>query len=105
MQVCVENQYLFENSNFARTDIALAVAEGMYNCCGGEDTLQETCNAKPWDTMRGDTGLKAVVTVGMVGDECKGAPGAGDYLSDAEFAYKTGKFFWDVFGPLITGNP
>lgn len=105
VQVCVENQYLFENAHFARTDIALAVAEGMYHCCGGKDNLQQTCNVKPWDTMKGDTGLKAIVTVGKSGDPCKGAPTSADYLSDAQFVYKTGKFFWDIFGPLITGNP
>jgi hypothetical protein len=105
VQVCIENQYLFENAHFARTDMALAVAQGMYNCCGGKDNLQATCNVKPWTTMYGDTGLKAWVTIGQAGDECKGAPDTSDYLSDGEFAYKTGKFFWDVFGPLITGAP
>jgi hypothetical protein len=105
VQVCVQNQYLFENAHFARTDMALAVAEGMYNCCGGKDNLQATCNVKPWTTMRGDTGLKAIVTVGKSGDPCKGAPDTSDYLSDAQFALKTGKFFWDLFSPLITGHP
>ncbi|KAF2449013.1 hypothetical protein P171DRAFT_482048 [Karstenula rhodostoma CBS 690.94] len=59
----------------------------------------------PWDTMKGDTGLKAIVTVGKAGDPCKGATDVSDYLSTAEFAFKTGKFFWDVFSPLITGHP
>ena len=105
VQVCVENQYLFENAHYARTDIALAVAQGMYNCCGGQDNLQATCNVKPWDTMKGDTGLKAIVTVGKAGDECKSAPTSSDYLSDGEFVYKTGKFFWDIFGPILKGAP
>ncbi|KAJ2973636.1 hypothetical protein NQ176_g6493 [Zarea fungicola] len=105
VQVCVQNQYLFDNAHYARSDIALIVAQAMYNCCGGRDNLKETCNVKPWVTVKGDTGLKAIATVGKAGDPCKGAPGAADYLSDAQFVYKTGKFFWDIFAPLITGRP
>lgn len=101
VQVCVQNQYLFENAHYARTDIALIVAEAMYNCCGGKDNLVAACNAKPWATMQGDTGLKAIATVGQAGDECKGAPTATDYLSAGEFVGKTGKIFWDIFGELI----
>jgi hypothetical protein len=105
VQVCVQNQYLFDNSHYSRSDIALVVAQGMYNCCGGEAHLQQTCNAKPWVTIKGDTGLKAIATVGKTGDECKGAPDARDYLEAGEIAAKTGKFFWDIFMPLITGHP
>lgn len=105
VQICIQNNYLFENAHYARTDIVLVVAEAMYNCRGGQADLTDTCNAKPWDTITGDTGLKAIATVGAAGDECKGAPTIADYLSDGEFVYKTGKLFWGVFGPLITGNP
>ncbi|KAJ2969787.1 hypothetical protein NQ176_g8489 [Zarea fungicola] len=105
VQVCVQNNYLFENARYARTDIALIVAQAMYNCCGGQANLQATCNAKPWATITGDTGLQAIATVGAAGDPCKGAPTIADYLDDAQIVYKTGKFFWDVFAPLLTGNP
>ncbi len=91
VQVCVQNQYLFENAHYARTDIALIVAQAMYNCCGGRDNLQTTCNAKPWVTVKGDTGLAAIATVGRAGDPCKGAPTTKDYLDAAAFVGKTGK--------------
>ncbi|KAJ2982015.1 hypothetical protein NQ176_g1660 [Zarea fungicola] len=84
-------------------DIALVVAQAMYNCCGGRENLQTACNVKPWATMTGDTGLKAMAKVGKKGDECKGA--APNYLEDAQMVYKTGRFFWAIFGPLLTGKP
>ncbi|KAJ2982667.1 hypothetical protein NQ176_g1239 [Zarea fungicola] len=105
VQVCVQNDYLFENAHYARSDIALIVAQAMYNCCGGQANLQTICNVKPWATLTGDTGLKAIATVGAAGDECKGAPTASDYLDDAQIVYKTGKTFWGIFGPLLTGEP
>ncbi|KAJ2983677.1 hypothetical protein NQ176_g519 [Zarea fungicola] len=103
VQVCVQNNYLFENAHYARSDIALAVAQAMYNCCGGRENLQTACNVKPWTTMTGDTGLKAMAKIGKKGDECKGA--SPNYLEDAQMIYKTGKFFWAIFGPLLTGKP
>ncbi|KAJ2979285.1 hypothetical protein NQ176_g3343 [Zarea fungicola] len=103
-QICVQNDYLTQNAHYSRTEIALAVAQGIYNCCGG-DNPGTTCKAKPWLTIKGDTGLKAIATVGLAGDKCVGADGEKDYLTPAQVIFKSGKFFYDIFKPLITGRP
>ncbi|KAL5400685.1 hypothetical protein PMIN03_012167, partial [Paraphaeosphaeria minitans] len=48
------------NAHISHPEIALAIAEGMYYCCGGQDNLGEICQHQP---SKGDIGLRAIVTI------------------------------------------
>ncbi|KAH0493675.1 hypothetical protein TgHK011_000332 [Trichoderma gracile] len=91
---CVQNNFLFENAHFARSDIADAIAKSFIDCCDGTDF----CNNKPFSTISGDTGLTAIVQIQNPGEECKSPNGgASGKLEDAEIIGKTAKFFADLF--------